>query len=67
MTNKTIKAFARPSTDWGMGNPGMDLRDYFAAQALQGLLAEGLHPDIEKLVTSSYEIADRMMEERKKD
>jgi len=45
---------------------GMDLRDYFAAKALQGMLA---HPDCgtndKALVTAAYGLADMLMEARK--
>lgn len=34
-------AFSRPSTDTAAGHPGMTIREYFAAHALQGLLASG--------------------------
>lgn len=57
------------SANWAC--PGMTLRDYFAAKALQGLLA-----DLPKMLYganwkadvagTSYEIADAMMEARKK-
>lgn len=44
---------------------GMSLRDYFAAKALQGLLAS---PDCvsstDKLVGACYQIADAMMKAR---
>jgi hypothetical protein len=45
---------------------GMDLRDYFAAKALQGLLNEA-HADFNDQAISelSYSIADAMMEARK--
>ena len=47
---------------------GMDLRDYFAAKVMQGILSS---PYINTVKTSSivkdaYELADAMMEERKK-
>ena len=53
---------------------GMDLRDYFAAKALQGLLASsdsyverfGVIDSVDNLVRSAYTYADAMMEERKK-
>ena len=53
---------------------GMDLRDYFAAKALQGLLSAEVNGWIEThetyefylkdLVTSAYKMADAMMEAR---
>ena len=44
---------------------GMDLRDYFAAKAMQGLLANG-NTRGANLIRLSYQIADEMMEERNK-
>ena len=45
---------------------GMDLRDYFAAKAMQGLLArEHVDPNVPWTVKISYEIADAMMEARR--
>lgn len=44
---------------------GMDLRDYFAAKAMQGLLqhtAESTH----QLASESYDIADAMLKAREK-
>jgi len=47
---------------------GMDLRDYFAAKAMQGVLA---NPDcarkirLEELGRQCFEIADAMLEARK--
>jgi hypothetical protein len=49
------------------GSPGMALRDYFAARALQGLLA---NPDFEGtqegFAIESYRLADLMIAERAK-
>ena len=54
---------------------GMDLRDYFAAKAMQGMMFDPDHQigawdnyqDWHKhLTTQAYEIADAMMEARKK-
>ena len=45
---------------------GMDLRDYFAAKALQGLLNEAHDDFSNKAITElSYSLADAMMEARK--
>ena len=45
---------------------GMDLRDYFAAAALQGMLAElGRNAHSNKVLAKfAYDIADAMMEAR---
>lgn len=47
---------------------GMTLRDYFAAKAMQGLLATDLKPDVEneELAEVAYAIADAMINERKR-
>ena len=53
-------------------NEGMDLRDYFAAQALAGGLEQGVENDMqtnwwhspEHIAKRAYKIADAMMEER---
>ena len=43
---------------------GMTLRDYFAAKALQGLLASETNASMEEFVTYSYDIAAAMVEAR---
>jgi hypothetical protein len=63
----SINDEARVTTVGGEG--GMDLRDYFAAMALQGLLAQqsedyGYDNDI-AIVRNAYNLADHMMEARK--
>lgn len=56
-------------TDEAIFNQGMDLRDYFAAKAMQGLLAANPDVDaedvIEALAIAAYQTADAMMKERK--
>ena len=50
------------------GEGGMDLRDYFAAKAMQGILSGYTHgsiPPTESLTPASYKIADAMMKARK--
>lgn len=45
---------------------GMTLRDYFAAKAMQGMLAATEQsPSMSTLVNSAYAIADAMLEARK--
>ena len=47
------------------GHDGMDLRDYFAAKALQGLVADGVGSLMdEELADWSYKLADAMMKAR---
>jgi len=54
------------------GSPGMTLRDWFAGQAINGMLANGLGPnsqwtdDPPSAARWAYEIADAMIAERKK-
>ena len=43
----------------------MDLRDYFAAKAMQGLLASDVHANMYQFAARAYEVADAMMEARK--
>ena len=45
---------------------GMTLRDYFAAKALQGLLASEVNDSMQEFISRSYKIADAMMQERLK-
>jgi hypothetical protein len=43
---------------------GMELRDYFAAAAMQGLLAgatDGRHPNVWELARDAYKVAEAMM------
>jgi hypothetical protein len=63
---KDIPAFPVTNTshqDW----LGMTLRDYFAAKALQGVMAcNGVYDDEKKLARWCYEQADAMLEARQK-
>ena len=43
---------------------GMSLRDYFAAKAMQGLIAAGRYEDYALMVKRAYEIADAMLSAR---
>ncbi len=54
------------------GGPGMSLRDYFAAKAMQGAMAmcAGSHINSgtnEELAKAAYAIADAMLAERAKE
>ena len=44
---------------------GMTLRDYFAAKAMQGMLADPSTPEIMDIAGAAYEVADAMLEARK--
>jgi len=48
------------------GNPGMSLRDYFAAKAMQGLLSNFNVNDDLIYSDMAYKIADEMLEAREK-
>jgi hypothetical protein len=43
------------------------LRDYFAAQAIVGLMNNGMHPNVYQLSFDAYKLADAMIEARKND
>jgi len=43
----------------------MDLRDWFAGQALQGLLASDVRDTMDSFAIRSYVLADLMMKQRK--
>ena len=67
-----MKAFptTKPLDSWDDPNQGMDLRDYFAAKAMQGYLSAidyenstGDISDIE-IAERAYSIADAMMKAR---
>jgi|JI10StandDraft_1071094.scaffolds.fasta_scaffold42607_8 hypothetical protein len=62
---------AEQSENTNFATPGMTLLDYFAAAAMQGLLAsysadaeiDGLEP---RIASQSYDMADAMIAERSK-
>ena len=63
--SKDMSAF--PVIDTGNGSPfewGMDLRDYFAAKAMQGLLASNRDLSWRELSALSYDAADAMLKAR---
>lgn len=59
-----MKAF--PNLDYHLLNQGMDLRDYFAAQAIAEVRWSGTVDDILKRAEECYIIADAMMKAREK-
>jgi hypothetical protein len=65
-----MKAFPRADGKYDSSKTdeqGMDLRDYFAAKAMQGIVANSAFETIEGMVESTqvaYMIADAMMEAR---
>jgi len=47
---------------------GMELRDYFAAKAMQGMMADHTRDNSPKEITEyAYQIADAMMKARKQE
>jgi len=56
---------AFPSQRDDCDNEGMTLRDWFAGQALGGLLATNQTADVSSYAIASYELADAMIEARK--
>jgi hypothetical protein len=62
--DKTSTAF--PWTHDDITCTGMTLRDYFAAKAMQGFLADGAAPDVSKETISimAYAMADAMLKAR---
>jgi hypothetical protein len=61
-----MKAFPL-SNMTGLNQQGMELRDYFAAKAMQGLLAgmsKGEEPKVIFVGNAAYKIADLMMKAR---
>ena len=50
------------------GDKGMDLRDYFAAHAMQGSMANpAVNGTAATIAAEAYEVADQMMVERSHD
>jgi hypothetical protein len=50
--------------DGALINDGMTLRDYFAAKAMQGILADPSTPEIMDIAGAAYEMADAMLKAR---
>lgn len=71
-----MKAFPTSAQSWDIHNgrdlSGMDLRDYFAAKAIQALIPISMKTIADELVTpknvvdSAYQWADLMMKAREK-
>lgn len=63
----TYPTTAFPTMHYHQEDLGMSLRDYFAAKALQGMLADTcLKATPIEFAYKSYELADAMLCERKK-
>ena len=63
-----MKAFPYKSLSGEEWDNGMDLRDYFAAKAMQALLFDikSIQVSMDKTANLSYKFADAMMEARSK-
>jgi hypothetical protein len=63
-----MKAFPIANMEGDEEFLGMDLRDYFAAKAMQALLFDikSIQVSMDKTANLSYKFADAMMEARKK-
>ena len=59
---KDISGPAFPHTNWT--SAGMSLRDYFAAKAVQGLLASEVNAPLKVFAIRAYAMADAMLEAR---
>jgi hypothetical protein len=53
-----------PAFPDGLGKKGMTLRDYFAAQAMQGMIVDVVQPQYDYIAETAYSIADAMMKAR---
>jgi hypothetical protein len=66
-TNTNTPAFPTPlqHNDWREDYPGMTLRDYFAAKAMQALLAKAdSYMGWDTIPADAYEMADAMLKAR---
>ena len=63
-TNTGGPAFPDPQENW-RGEKGMTLRDYFAAKAMQGLLAGKLQSvELKVIAGDCYKMAEAMLKAR---
>ena len=58
----------RQAGDVAMRDGGLSIRDYFAAKAMQGMIASYgyLRSEVDVLAESAYDCADAMLKERAK-
>lgn len=54
---------AFPTPTHNLQNDGMTLRDYFAAKAMQGFVANG-NTNVQEIARASYIVADAMLKAR---
>ncbi len=69
----TLVTANEPWQPWNEEQPGMSLRDYFAAQALNGFLSgrvtfvDNNNPNENNFAIAAYKVADAMIAERIKE
>ena len=62
---KDIPAFPNEFDTSEMGSIGMTLRDYFAAKAMQGFMADSfLQAEVDEFAARAYDMADAMLKAR---
>ena len=59
-----MKAFPKLNEKQPSYQTGMDLRDWFAGLAMEGIVYEGVSP--EQAANAAYQMADAMMKAREK-
>ena len=70
MKPDNLNAFPTPESEHNYAVEGMSLRDYFAGQALAGMLANrNVGGDVkgEEIAMNAYRAADHMLAEREKE
>ena len=65
-TQPAFPCTASNHIDQELSSKGMTLRDYFAAKAMQGMLAPRRNLSPDTLAHCAYQMADAMMEARKR-
>jgi len=53
-----------PTSGLTVSDEGMDLRDYFACQAMQGMLVGNQYFDDQVMAQAAYQLADAMLKQR---
>jgi hypothetical protein len=59
-----MKITGGPAFPVETGHAGMSLRDYFAAKAMQGMMANTWNQNYEAWAKHAYMLADAMLKER---
>lgn len=66
MDNSSAFPHPVPVGSWGDPSCGMSLLDWFAGQALSGLLASEMNVPTTQFASSAYNFAEKMLAEREK-